>query len=52
MGKQSIQYWLRCILLVLATIGISIALPVVMPLIVAIVLTLILWPLVNLTQEG
>ena len=52
MGKQSIQYWLRCILLVLVTIGISIALPVVMPLIVAIVLTLILWPLVNLTQEG
>lgn len=51
MGKQSIQYWLRCIILVLASLGLAIALPVVVPLVIAIILTLLLWPLVNATQR-
>ena len=50
MGNKSIQYWLRCILLILASIGLLIALPVVIPLIIAVILTLLLWPLVNMTQ--
>ena len=50
MGHKTIQYWLRCILLVLASIGLLIALPVVIPLVIAIILTLLLWPLVNITQ--
>ena len=50
MENKSIQYWLRCILLVLASIGLLIALPVVIPLIIAVILTLLLWPLVNMTQ--
>ena len=50
MGNKSIQYWLRCILLVLASLGLLIALPVVIPLIIAVILTLLLWPLVNMTQ--
>ena len=50
MANKSIQYWLRCILLVLASIGLLIALPVVIPLVIAVILTLLLWPLVNVTQ--
>lgn len=50
MGNKSIQYWLRGILLVLASIGLLIALPVVIPLVIAVILTLLLWPLVNMTQ--
>ena len=51
MGDKSIQYWLRCILLILASIGLTIALPVVIPLVIAIILTLLLWPWVNMTQQ-